>query len=290
MTRKEYLVIWLQAAGCTGCSVSVLNTAYPPMASILLEEVLPGKHLSLRFHPTLMAGAGKKALAALEEATTGEEKTCLLVVEGAIPTKKGYGAVGEVSLEEHLSSLGAKATAVVALGTCAAYGGIPAAAPNPSGCQGVRELLKKKGVPTPVINVPGCPPHPDWFVGTVAKVLLSGIPPEEELDDWGRPLLFYRNLIHENCPRRAAFNEGKFAKKPGEAGCLYELGCKGPITYSDCPSRLWNHGTNWCIGNGAPCHGCTQPEFPDLLGSFAAKLLDITLPTIGEYWKKEEER
>jgi len=190
---------------------------------------------------------------------------------------------------ERVESLGKDALAVVALGTCAAFGGIPAANPNPTGCKGVRAVLDSKGIATPVVNIPGCPPHPDWFVGTVASILLFGLPKPGDLDDEGRPLVFYGSLIHENCPRRASFDEGKFAKKLGEAGCLYELGCKGPITYSDCPTRMWNNGVNWCIGSGAPCSGCTQPEFPDLVAPFYEKLTDVNLPTIGEYWMEKKE-
>jgi len=134
------------------------------------------------------------------------------------------------------------------------------------------------------VNIPGCPPHPDWFAGTVASLILNGLPGADELDDNLRPHLFYGKLIHEYCPRRAYFDEGKFAKKFGDEGCLYELGCKGPITYADCPLRLWNNGTNWCVGAGAPCQGCTQPEFPDLVAPLYEKLVDVELPVIGAYW------
>jgi len=131
------------------------------------------------------------------------------------------------------------------------------------------------------VNVPGCPPHPDWFVGTVAGVLLNGLPGPEELDEHKRPKAFYGKLIHENCPRRAYFEEGKFARKFGDPGCLNELGCKGPVTYADCPLRLWNHGTNWCIGSGGSCIGCVEPGFPDLLAPFYQKLTDDALPNVG---------
>ena len=119
--------------------------------------------------------------------------------------------------------------------------------------------------------------------------MLKGLPGADELDDLGRPLAFYGQLIHENCPRRASFDEGKFAKKAGDEGCLYELGCKGPITYGDCPTRLWNSGVNWCVGSGAPCAGCTQPEFPDGVAPLYEKLTDVNLPSIGEYWEKKKE-
>jgi hydrogenase small subunit len=206
-----------------------------------------------------------------------------------------YGAVGErdgkpVTMLQRVIELAQDALAVIALGTCASFGGIPAAAPNPTGAQPVKKVLDSKGISKPLVNIPGCPPHPDWFVGTVASIIMSGLPTADDLDDLLRPKAFYGKLIHENCPRRAYFDEGKFAKKPGDEGCLYELGCKGPITYADCPLRRWNNGTNWVIGAGAPCNGCTQPEFPDQSAPFYEKLVDVELPTIGAYWAGKEEK
>ena len=159
---------------------------------------------------------------------------------------------------------------IIALGTCAAYGGIPAAKPNPAGCRGVGGVLKDKGINTPVINLPGCPAHPDWFVGTVSAVLLSKRAPE--LDDIGRPKLFYGKLIHENCPRRPDFDKGKFAEKLSDPGCLYKVGCKGHYTYADCSLRQWNSGLNWCIKAGSPCLGCVEPGFPDFTSPFYEKI------------------
>lgn len=279
---KEYPVVWLQCATCTGCLISILNSVSPTIKNLLIDEVVPGKHVNLRFNATVMAGAGDLAMEVAEETAVREKGGYLLIVDGGIPTaKRGvFGSIGErnhqaVSMVDRVLEFGKDALAVVALGTCATFGGIPAAAPNPTGCLGVKELLEKEGVITPVINVSGCPPHPDWFVGTVASLLLLGLPPAEQLDDFGRPLAFYGKLIHENCQRRAYFDEGKFAKKHGDPGCLLELGCKGPITYADCPTRLWNTGVNWCVGSGGACHGCTQPEFPDLVSPLYVKTIEI---------------
>jgi len=176
------------------------------------------------------------------------------------------------------------ALAVIAMGTCASFGGIPAAPPNPTGCVSVQKVLAAKGINKPLVNIPGCPPHPDWLFGTVESIIMFGLPGAEDLDDFLRPKAYYGKLIHENCPRRASFDEGKFAKKLGDEGCLYELGCKGPITHADCPLRRWNSGTNWIIGAGAPCNGCTQPEFPNEMEPFYEKLVDIDLPVVGAYW------
>ncbi len=293
----EIPVVWLQTAACTGCSISLLNSASPTIKNILIDQIIPGVHINLRFHATIMAGAGELAIEVLEETAKEKKDGYILVVEGAIPTATDavYGAIGErdgkpVSMEERVAELAQDAQAILAIGTCASFGGIPAAAPNPTGCQPVSKILEAKGINKPLVNIPGCPPHPDWFVGTVASIILNGLPKAEELDDNLRPLAFYGKLIHENCPRRAYFDEGKFAKKPGDEGCLYELGCKGPITYADCPLRRWNNGTNWVIGAGAPCNGCTQPEFPDLVAPFYEKLVDVELPTIGAYWESGREK
>jgi hydrogenase small subunit len=241
--------------------------------------VFPGRHINLRFHPTIMAGAGAPVIEIMEDTSRQKKGNYILVVEGAIPVAEGgiYGVVGEkegkpVSMLSRVESLASDALVVIALGTCAAFGGIPAAHPNPTQCRGMGDVLQVRGIDTPMVNLPGCPPHPDWFVGTVASILLSGLPRPEDLDEYRRPKAFYGQLIHENCPRRAYYDEQKFAKKLGDPGCLYELGCKGAVTYADCPLRLWNNGVNWCIGSGSPCLGCTEPGFPDMVSPFYEKM------------------
>ncbi|MFC1961442.1 hydrogenase small subunit [Chloroflexota bacterium] len=285
----EIPVIWVQCASCTGCSVSVLNSVSPTIKNVLVDEVMPGKHVNLRFQATVMAGAGDIVIKEMESTQKSEKGKYLLIVEGAIPTAgkdAEYGSIGEdndkpVSMADRVSSLGKDALAVIALGTCAAFGGIAAGKPNPSGAIGIQKLFQQRQISTPLVNIPGCPPHPDWFVGTIARILLLGLPGPEEVDDHKRPKMFYGQLIHENCPRRAYFEEGKFARNFGEPGCLNELGCKGPVTYADCPTRLWNHGVNWCIGSGSPCIGCTEPGFPDDLAPFYVKLTEGALPNVG---------
>ncbi len=273
MTGKttEIPVLWIQGAGCSGCSVSILNSVSPTIKNVLLDEVVPGKHINLRFHPTIMGSQGNLAIGVIHETMERFHGGFVLVVEGSVPTAAGggYCTIG-VSDGRHLSFVdvlfetGQNALAVVALGTCAAYGGIPSWLPNPTEARGVKDFFVSKGFEKPVVNVPGCPPHPDWFIGTVAQILLGGLPGKEDLDDVGRPRAFFGKLIHENCSRRPYFDAGRFARRPGEEGCLYELGCKGPLTYADCPTRLWNNGVNWCIGAGAPCAGCVEPDFPHL--------------------------
>lgn len=266
----------------------MLNSVSPNIKNILIDEVLPGKHINLRYHATIMAGQGEAVLKELEQAVKDSKGGYILVVEGAVPTAEdgAYDTLGEkggkpTTVASHVEYLAKNALVVVALGTCATFGGIAAGAPNPSGSLGVDEFLKDRKISKPLINISGCPPHPDWFVGTLASVLLKGLPKPEELDEHKRPKAFYDKLVHENCPRRAYFDEGKFAKKFGEPGCLNELGCKGPVSHADCPIRLWNHGVNWCIGAGGGCLGCAEPGFPDLLSPFYEKLSDEALPAIG---------
>jgi hydrogenase small subunit len=292
---KELPVIYLQTAACSGCAVTMLNTASPTIKNVLIDQIAPGVHINLKFHPVVMAAAGEMAIGVMEDTAARQKGEYVLVVDGAVPMADGgvYGAVGErnskpVTMQQRVAELAADALAVIAMGTCASFGGIPASPPNPTGCVSVQQALAAKGIKKPLINIPGCPPHPDWFVGTVASIILSGLPKAEDLDDFLRPKLFYGKLIHENCPRRAYFDEGKFAKKFGDEGCLYELGCKGPITHADCPLRHWNSGTNWVIGAGAPCNGCTQPEFPNETAPFYEKLVDVELPVVGAYWANKE--
>lgn len=280
----EVPVIWLQAGSCTGCSVSILNSLSPKIQDVLVNQVVPGKHVSLRYHPTVMAGQGEIALKAMDD-TAKKKGGYVLVVEGAVSTKDDgiYCEIGEQNGEGltalgHVISLGRDAMAVIALGACA-YGGIPGATPNTTGCKAVGQILKDNGVNTPVIYLPGCPPHPDWFVGTVATVLIGGLG-AVKLDDMGRPTAFYEKLIHDNCPRRGYFDQGKFSKNYSEPYCMFELGCKGPVTHSDCPVRMWNSGTNWCVGASSPCIGCCNPSFPDLVSPFrkVEKLEALTPP------------
>lgn len=269
-TVQEFPLIWLQLSNCSGCSVSAINTVHPNIENVLLDQIIPNYQLLLKFQQTVMSASGGLAMQALDEAHAKAKGKYILIVEGAVPTKDGgiYGTMGEDGkgarkLVDHVRRLAPDALAVLALGTCAAYGGIAAAAPNPSGAVGLGEFFKTEKIGTPLINIPGCPSHPDWFIGTVAHVLLLGLPKPEEVDPYGRMKLFFGTTIHRACTNRDYMDEGIMARKPGDLGCLLELGCKGPFTMADCPRRSWNSGVNWCIGSGGPCIGCTEPGFPD---------------------------
>ena len=252
-------VIWLNAANCTGCTISLSNlfsdSGPTDIADLLFNTI------DLVFHPTLMSAAGDLAVQQLKNTAEG---SYILAVEGGIPTAFGghtcmlWSEGGtDVTAMEAVQSLAPNAAAILSIGTCASHGGIPAASPNPTGIVSVSELT---GLST--INMPGCPTHPDWIVWTVAHLLAGEVP---QLDDRSRPTALYGTEIHKNCPRK----EQDEAKTFGIANkCLKELGCKGPETKSDCPSRKWNNGTNWCIGAGAICIGCTERDFPDKFSPF----------------------
>ena len=276
MAVKEYPVIWLQGASCSGCSVSVLNAVSPKIQNLLLDELVPGKQINMRFHMTIMAGEGESVIKVLRDTQKQKKGEYVLIVEGAIPTASNgiYGTIGEegdtpATILSRVEDLGRDALLTIALGTCAAYGGIPSAKPNPSGSKGVEEVFEEKNITTPVINLPGCPTHPDWLLGTISIILLGT---SLDLDDINRPKLFYGELIHENCPRRPDFDKGKFAEKAGDPGCLYMVGCKGHFTYADCSLRQWNSGINWCVKAGSPCLGCVEPGFPDFTSPFYEKV------------------
>jgi hydrogenase small subunit len=251
-------VIWLNGANCTGCTVSLANR-FSDQGPKDVVDLLTG-YIDLAFHPNLMAAAGDLAVECLQKA---EESGFILAVDGGIPTAfNGHTCTlwtenGEdITAKAAVQRLAPKAAAILSIGTCASFGGIPAANPNPTGIASVSEIAGKT-----TINIPGCPTHPDWIVWTVASLLAGEIP---ELDDRGRPRLLFNEEIHKKCPRKGTGE----AKIFGEETCLKELGCKGPRTKADCHIRKWNDGTNWCIGANAICLGCTEDGFPDKFSPF----------------------
>lgn len=151
---------------------------------------------------------------------------------------------------------------IVAVGSCASWGGIPHAYPNPTGALSVSEVLKGKQV----VNIPGCPPIGDVMVSVIANYVITGKAPE--LDSMGRPKTFYGQTIHDRCYRRPFYNAGRFANSFDDEGakkgyCLYKLGCKGPITRNACATIRWNGGLSFPIQSGHPCFGCSEPDFWD---------------------------
>jgi hydrogenase small subunit len=209
-----------------------------------------------------MAGSGDVAEFALDEAIA--EGGYVLVVEGSLPAADDrYLEVAGHPLEAKFVEAAEAAAAIIAIGACATYGGIPRAG-VPDG-QGVDYFLNEHSISKPLINLPGCPVHPTWFFDTVLYYINNGCPPP--LDDEKRPYNHFSNTIHDMCPRRRFYKSGKFVTDWNDSKattwCLLKMGCKGPWTHADCGSILWNEGANWCIGNNAPCAGCTEPAFYD---------------------------
>ncbi len=249
-------VIWLHMQDCTGCTETLLRTSAPGLDDLILHLI------SLDYHETLMAASGHQAEAALAAAMEENKGSYVLVVEGSIP-EKNAGAYLKIAGRTGLDLLAEVATdaaAVVAIGSCASWGGIPSAGPNPTGAVGVSALVKDK----PVVNIPGCPANPYILLATVLQYATAGSLPA--LDEHGRPLFAYDRVIHDHCPRRAHFDRGEFAASFGDEGhrkgwCLYQLGCKGPVTHASCSTRHFNELPGaWPIGIGAPCYGCTEPD------------------------------
>ena len=247
-------VIWLQGSGCTGCSESFLNfisTTRPQTAADVLIS-----SINLTYHPNLMALAGDSAVAQAQKAYNAGGY--VLAIEGGVPTKFGGNACRawsfngqRVTFQQAVVDLASRAAAILCIGTCAAWGGIPAAPPNPTGVKGVKAVTGKN-----TINIAGCPPHPDWIAWAVVQLVLGST---INLDANGRPTALYGSNMHQNCPRR----DNDRAIIPGvDNACQIYLGCQGPVTNSSCPSTLWNNRQNWCIDANARCLGCTSPTFP----------------------------
>ena len=261
-------IVWIHFASDTGCTESFIKSDHPSAGELVLDI------LSVDYHESIMAAAGKQADEVLAKAVAGKDYIC--VVEGGIPTVPGHGMIGGREMLDIAKEVCGNATAVVAIGSCAVDGGVPAAKPNPSRILGVGEALGMK-----VVNLPCCPVNPEWLVGTVVYVLTMGKLPE--LDKKGRPLIFYGRKIHDNCPRRTHFDGGRFVEQFGSkeeaAGyCLYKMGCKGPEAWSECPKTRWNSKESWCIEIGSPCLGCSEDKWTDHFAPFYGKLANVALP------------
>ena len=258
--------VWLNLGSCTGCTESLAQSAAPDIASIVLDL------LSLDYMETLAAAAGTQAESALDD--TLRRGGHLAIVEGAVMTGEGgntlriAGTTGQALLERVCRD----ATLVVAVGSCAVDGGWVRGRPNPAGATGVMQQLSAL---TPrLVNLPTCPVNPEWVVAILTGHLLG--PPFPALDEVRRPLSFFGQTIHDHCPRRGHFANGEFVERFGseEEGlgwCLYDLGCKGPVTRADCPRVRWNRGVSWCVEAGSPCIGCASLDWVDAGAPFLAR-------------------
>jgi hydrogenase small subunit len=271
---KRPSVIWLHFQDCTGCTETLLRTSAPDVAHLILDVI------SLDYHETLMAASGAQAEAALNSAISDNAGKYVLVVEGAIPTRDDgvYMQLAGRPAVQVVREVAAQSAAVIAIGSCASWGGVPSAEPNPTGAVGVNFVVSGK----PIINLPGCPPNPYNLLAVVLEYVTMGKLPE--MDELSRPKFAYDRVIHENCPRRAHFDAGRFALAFGDAGhrqgwCLYKLGCKGPVTHASCSTRHFNEIPGvWPIGIGAPCLGCTEKSVVWRMGTFETVPIHLATP------------
>ncbi len=272
-SKPRIPVIWLHGLECTCCSESFIRSAHPIAADIVLNMI------SLDYDDTLSAAAGFQLEAVRKRIMKEYKGKYILAVEGNAPTKDNgvYCMVGGDSFLNVLKETAEDAMAIISWGSCASFGCVQNAKPNPTGAQPVHKLISGK----PIINVPGCPPIAEVMTGTIAHVLTFGKLPE--LDRMGRPKAFYGTRIHDKCYRRPFFDAGMFVESFDDEGaqkgwCLYKMGCKGPTTYNSCSTIKWNDGTSFPIQSGHPCIGCAAPNFWDN-GPFYSRLADV--PFVG---------
>jgi hydrogenase small subunit len=261
-------VIYLEFQDCAGCTEAFLRMSHPSVSEILLDKI------SLNYQETLMAAAGNQAEQARQ--ATIKAGNYLLLVEGSIPTRNQgvYCCIGGKSAQDLLKQAAAGAEAIIAVGSCACFGNIPAAYPNPTGAVGVRDLIQN----VPIANMAGCPVNAVNLGAIIVHFLTYRRFPQ--LDSLGRPLFGYGMRIHDSCERRGHFDAGEYVEVWGDEGhrhgwCLYKMGCKGPATFHNCPSVRYNERTNWPVGAGHGCIGCSEVDFWDTMTPFYGRLPNV---------------
>jgi len=270
MEDNRLPVIWVEYQSCSGDSEAFLRANAPTAGEIILDVI------SLEYADVIMAAAGHQAEEAKRQAMEKFKGKYVLVVEGSIPTADSgvYCTIGGESAETELKKLVKNAAATITVGTCASFGGIPAAAPNPTGARSVMDLVPG----APVVNLPGCPVNAENLTATIVHFLTFGRLPAT--DRLGRPKFAYGKRIHDNCERRGHFDAGQYAEAFGDAGhrqghCLYKLGCKGPETFHNCPTVRYNEGVSWPVMAGHGCIGCSEPQFWDTMTPFYRRLPQV---------------
>jgi hydrogenase small subunit len=274
-------VLWMTSGlGCDGDSVSMTSATNPSLED-LVHGTLPGMPRIAIYNPVLAYETGEEFMRAFHRAATGKLDPFVLVLEGSVPNEQingeghwaGFGvdsSTGQpITTCEWIDRLVPKAAAVLALGTCAAYGGIPAMRNNPTGAMGLRDYLgwnwtSRLGIP--IVNVPGCPVQPDNITEVLLRLVLQlgGIAPMIEVDDQGRPKWLFERTVQESCSRAGFAEQGEFAKTIADStGCLVKVGCKGPVVKCNVPVRGWVGGVGGCPNVGGICMACTMPGFPD---------------------------
>jgi hydrogenase small subunit len=289
---EKVYAFWLAGMSCDGCTISVSGASEPSLEDLLLGNV-PGLPRLILYHPVLAVEAGEEFMRNYELAAEGKlDAPYVIILEGSavddsLIVGEGYWVgLGArpghedgrqvISLMEWIDRLAPGAAAAIAIGTCATWGGVPAAEGNPTGAMGLMDYLGKEyrsAFGLPVINIPGCAPIGDNFTEVVAMLLhfLQGTGPLPEFDDLGRPAWQFHHTVHNRCVRGGYYEEGVFAKKYGEPECLVELGCWGPVVQCNIVERgaIRHHGG--CMNQGGICIGCTMPGFPDKFTPFYKK-------------------
>ena len=265
------VLVWLEFQDCAGDTESFLRASHPTVADLILDSI------SLNYHETVMAAAGSQAEGALAQTVKEYAGKYIALVEGSIPTGAhgAYCTIGGKSALQIAREVCGNAAATIAVGTCATFGGIAAARPNPTGALAVGDAVS--GLKN-LINMSACPMNAENITALLVYYMtMKHWPP---LDQYRRPLFAYGKFIHDNCERRASFDAGQYVDAWGDeahrhGACLYKMGCKGPAASQNCPEVRWNQGTNWPIGCGHPCIGCAEPDFWDRMTPFYRHLPNV---------------
>ena len=274
-------VIWMTTGlGCDGDSVAMTSATNPSLEDII-QGVIPGQPKVVIHTPVLAFENGADFMQAWYDAEAGKLDPFVLILEGSVPNEEingeghwaGMGvnpSTGQpITTNEWIDRLAPKAAAVVAIGTCATYGGIPAMKNNPTGAMGLPDYLGwkwKSKAGLPIVCIPGCPAQPDNTTETLLYLVfqLAGMAPMIDLDEQLRPRWLFGRTAHESCNRAAFYEEGDFATEYGsDHRCLVKLGCKGPVVKCNVPLRGWVNGIGGCPNVGGICMACTMPGFPD---------------------------
>lgn len=272
-------VVYMSFQECTGCLESLVNSFAFGGGTTIDNLIL--NMLSLDYQETLMAAAGDQAEALL--GTVTGTPGYVLVVDGSIPADgdSGYFISGERSGVARFEAAAQNAGLIVAVGTCASFGGLPKADPNPTGAMSIGDLMADLKIAKPLVNVSGCPPLPEVITGVILYYLSKGMP---KLDSLSRPTVFYGDTVHDDCYRKSSFMAGPLAQAFDDSNsrkgkCLYQLGCKGIVTHNACASVRWNQGTSFPMMSGHGCIGCSEPDFWDRLNAKNQKGFYVPIAT-----------
>lgn len=286
-------LFWLQSGGCGGCSQSALGAENPDLVTSMAAA-----NIDVLWHPSLSQASGHEVIALMEELSEGREPLDILCLEGSVMC--GPNGTGKFHIlpgtgkpmMAWIRQLAERARFVVAVGSCAAFGGITAAGENPGDAVGLSFEGRKPGgllgsdfrsaAGLPVINIAGCPIHPGWLCETLHQIA-AGTYSADDVDEWARPLSYTMHLVHHGCARNEFYEYKASAERLCDQGCMMEnLGCKGTQARADCNIRAWN-GSGSCLDGNYPCINCTAPEFEepghDFLETPKVAGIPVGLPT-----------